>query len=236
MTRWKFSANVTGEESGTGLATAVSINNQPRLRCNAARFCIFSRNRAGKLWLLTLKHTPPPIFVCKITKQPRNSLPRNRRILLPTVFPLEFVTSEIHRIEQAARFVGFLRERLDRWNFESRERMIRYRDGEISRKVASFRNNGDTLATTGCNLRFLSGHFHTAMVGEIKRLVKDWNWGKMDAECYPTTFPPAFNRASKGAPTFDRNRFIDGSNMKLRLFPLWLEYTANNLKLRSAFG
>lgn len=91
MTRWKFSANVTGEESGTGLATAVSINNQPRLRCNAARFCIFSRNRAGKLWLLTLKHTPSPIFVCKITKQPRNSLPRNRRILLPTVFPLEFV-------------------------------------------------------------------------------------------------------------------------------------------------
>lgn len=51
--------------------------------------------------------------------------------------------------------------------------MIRYRDGEISRKVASFRNNGDTLAATGCNLRFLSGHFHTAMVGEIKRLVKD---------------------------------------------------------------
>lgn len=74
MTRWKFSANVTGEESGTGLATAVSINNQPRLRCNAARFCIFSRNRAGKLWLLTLKHTPPPIFVCKIMDQPRNSL------------------------------------------------------------------------------------------------------------------------------------------------------------------
>ena len=48
-----------GRRLGTGLATAVSINNQPRdsmqrwRASGPARFCIFSRNRAGKLWLLT---------------------------------------------------------------------------------------------------------------------------------------------------------------------------------------
>ena len=37
----------------------------------------------------------------------------------------------------------------------------------FSRNVASLQNNSNTLATAGCNLWFLSGHFH-ALLGEIK--------------------------------------------------------------------
>ena len=68
-----------GRRLGTGLATAVSINNQPRLdataRSRSARFCIFSRNHAGKLWLLTLAHTPyATYFRLKNNEQTRNSI------------------------------------------------------------------------------------------------------------------------------------------------------------------
>lgn len=160
-------------------------------------------------------------------KKPRNSLPRNKNPFL-SVF-LFFLLEQARFIESSKG--GEIRERL-----YSRERYV-YRDEEILQKSCIIRET--KVIRSGDDRMQFAVCFGTLSYDgrRDQRLVKNvlpWNWGKMNSECYPTAFPPAFNRASEGALTFDRNRFIDGSNMKLRLVPTVTR--ANNLKLRSAFG